>query len=1059
MVTSDEQLQPRPVQVPSSLEDAWQVEYDGKSAWQMEVPATAVAANQRLILHFEAVATRATVWIDGQRIGEHLGGWTPFEFDITDFVSASANRKSWTLKVEVDELVGHNTQGFLPIITHHFGGIWQPVWLESVPRSRIDTSSMLVRGDAETKVLQLEAGISGRPIVTGQTLRVSVRPWNAANGQGGAAWKIIGILAAPESDNGDANAVFSGQFSMPDAISWGPANPQLYESRLELLEVQPGGRQEVLDTADVRFGFSSCTNDGRTLLWNGEPLIVRGVLNWGYAPPRIAPSLDEQWMRDEIRFAQERGFNLMKFCLWFPPKRYLELCDEMGMLAWIEYPTWHPRLDQKHREDLFEEYGEFFRADRNHVSIALRSLTCETGPSADIEVIRELYNLGKSMVPGAMIEDDSSWIQWNRIHDFYDDHPYGNNHTWVSTLNRLNEYVGQRRQLPLVLGEAIAADTWTPVNPFADAMAMQKSAHEPWSFAAARKWLAARQQQAARSGQAVSEEQLVRDSASYAMAMRKFQVETYRREVPQGGYVVSVIRDFPKAAMGMIDFSGTPKTSPDQWRFQNDLMVLLATPDDCRSFVAGREHDFRFLVAGLPGREIDPDWKLSWTLSDRNGTKLATETVGADGMTRVEESGYVQATARVSVPGTVQPLGVTLHCEFAHGDRIVSNQWPIWICPRPDVSNIDVAATSSFRDWFQGAEFQNIREFVTGAEIPDVLLTSSVDLQILDFLESGGSVLLLPGESGGNFKLEEHWFLRGAPALFRSQNADREDVKQNPVDEMLVELQHFDLAGPVIPRIDPWIERIHPKLLLWDNHDLREFRTHGLLFSMPVGESGVLMTSALNHEGESNAAGKWLLGHLIRSLATNSPPSLTESFPDGTNAELLRHNVLKKRLALTEVDWLFRPDRNDLGHQQNWQSERTDERDWSPIRIGEHWESQGYPDLNGWAWYRTSIPVPANWPDKNGWLVFTGADDYCEVFVNGKLAGSCGDLVGKETAFDLEKSIDIGAEIAPGQPLELVIAVNDWNGSGGLFRPIFIATEPGDERPEILTPLTTVSGK
>ena len=59
-----------------------------------------------------------------------------------------------------------------------------------------------------------------------------------------------------------------------------------------------------------------------------------------------------------------------------------------------------------------------------------------------------------------MVEDDSSWIGWNRVHDFYDDHPYGNNHTWVKTLQGFNEYILAHGLKPLVLGEAIAADTW-----------------------------------------------------------------------------------------------------------------------------------------------------------------------------------------------------------------------------------------------------------------------------------------------------------------------------------------------------------------------------------------------------------------------------------------------------------------------------------------------------------------------------------------------------------------------------------------------------------------------
>jgi hypothetical protein len=59
----------------------------------------------------------------------------------------------------------------------------------------------------------------------------------------------------------------------------------------------------------------------------------------------------------------------MKFCLWVPPKRSLELADEIRMLTWMEYPTWHPTLTTEFLEPLCREFVEFFDYDRNHPSI------------------------------------------------------------------------------------------------------------------------------------------------------------------------------------------------------------------------------------------------------------------------------------------------------------------------------------------------------------------------------------------------------------------------------------------------------------------------------------------------------------------------------------------------------------------------------------------------------------------------------------------------------------------------------------------------------------------
>ncbi len=77
-------------------------------------------------------------------------------------------------------------------------------------------------------------------------------------------------------------------------------------------------------------------------------------------------------MRSELEFIKARGFNTMKFCLWIPPREYLDLCDELGVLAWVEYPTWHPKLTQEFLPQLMKEY------ESSSITIAtIRQSFCE----------------------------------------------------------------------------------------------------------------------------------------------------------------------------------------------------------------------------------------------------------------------------------------------------------------------------------------------------------------------------------------------------------------------------------------------------------------------------------------------------------------------------------------------------------------------------------------------------------------------------------------------------------------------------------------------------------
>ena len=85
--------------------------------------------------------------------------------------------------------------------------------------------------------------------------------------------------------------------------------------------------------------------------------------------------------------------------------------------------------------------------------------------------------------------------------------------------------------------------------------------------------------------------------------MRKYQIETYRREVPDGGYVVSVVRDVPSCSMGFIDYLGHPKWSAADWSWHGDTMLLLETEADRRSFAAGETFRATPLISHFGPRE------------------------------------------------------------------------------------------------------------------------------------------------------------------------------------------------------------------------------------------------------------------------------------------------------------------------------------------------------------------------------------------------------------------------------------------------------------------------
>ena len=1022
----------KPVKIPSTFQEHEGNDFHGVGWYRRAIKAFNVPEKHRVLLHFEAAATKAEVWWNGMRLGAHLGGWTPFRFDVTSPIKKSRDQLH-ELRVRLDEKVGHNTQGFLPIIQPHWGGIWQDVALVIVPEVYIDELAMRVWGNPKTGNIEIEApvaGLAGAPTVATFSVRYRLRMPNPR------AWKKWESRLTVES-----GGVIKAAVPIAGFQPWSPENPALYE--LECRFAPENGAPP--HTFKARAAFRELQIEGEKILLNGRPLQVRGILNWGYYPPRLAPHPDEARFKGDLQWARSSGFNLMKFCLWMPPRRFLELADEMGMLSWIEYPTWHPKLTREYLPELRQEYLEFFQRDRNHPSVVLRSLTCETGASAELDVIRELYDMAHREIPNAVVEDDSSWISWNRIHDFYDDHPYGNNHTWVHTLNELRRHIAKHGLKPLVLGEAIAADTWFNHKKLLSECGTNRPYWLPGFIDAMDAWENRMQPLVGKA----AIESLESDSLRYAMLMRKYQAETFRREIPSGGYVMSVIRDFPLASMGMLDYRQKPKWPPQAWSWQDDTICLLKTENDRRSFQSGEYFKAEIIIShagpapitnGQIYSKIYMDKKFPWGNS-------GTDTRPVD---ILPGENYSFAPSQVpfhflkpsplpelDVPAPLYIVTWLKHCrETSHHGKTSSNNWRLWVFPKP-APLPPIRLHSSVSGKLAAGLFTNAPAW-DGVESNAVIVASHFDDALVSALERGGRVLLLPDGQKGSPPLADHWFLRGGPLV-----AEHPALPKNARD-WLIELQHFDLADRVIPEIN-YIEMTDPVLLLWDTHDLKTVKTHGLVYETRAG-SGRLLVSALKHDGAHNAAGRWLLARFIHHLAGGPPPRRALSDEAWRR---LKEKLHEQKLDLTRMVWRFKPDPRDEGVQSGWAANPLD-ASWKEIRIGAHWEGQGYPALDGWAWYRLELKVPDEWQNLPIYLNFEGVDDMYELYVDGQLAARRGDRATRKDTFSEKFSHDLSSRLKPGHVHQIAVRVCDWQGAGGIFRPVTLSTAGFFTGPEII---------
>ncbi|MBK8976982.1 MAG: hypothetical protein IPM29_13785 [Planctomycetes bacterium] len=973
----------RPVVVPSTFEDVLGTDFDGVCWYRRRLALTAAERAEATVrVLFRGVATAATVFLDGVEIGGHLGQWTPWRVDLTPHLAAAG---AALLEVRVDEKVGHNTQGFLPVIQPHFGGLWRSVELEVDREPRIDDEATFSFGHWNGGAPTLDLDVALRSHRAPFRGRITARLLEDGPARRPLDWQLDAALA-------DGGPLCRGARMPAGVRPWSPAEPVRYVLRLTLRD--DTGRR-VCDVVDRHVAFRDLAAEGTRVLWNGQPLQVRGMLHWGYSAPHVAPPEDAAFWRPQLERIRSLGCNLVKCCLWIPPQCFYEQAEELGLLVWQEYPTWHPQLTQRYLPELRQEYEEFHAYDRSHAAVAFRSLTCETGHSAELAVIRALYDRCKELVPDTLVVDDSAWIEWHRVHDFYDDHPYGNNRWWPGKLASMRQYIAERGAKPLLLGECITSDTWLDLDRWQVARYPKDAWWTPWGLAAQnafRDWIAA-------SFGPDEARALLPESIEYSLRNRKYQIERIRQTLPDAGYVLSVVRDITKCRMGFIDDFGDLKWTPEQWRWHGDTMICLDTDDDRQAFP---------MTSGplaVPVRIAH-----SGAAPLRGTLRLTVPEIGVERtFTGVAlEPGSVSGRFVLQVPGAAlaapRPRRVRVEATLTGGGAehgaATHNAWDLWVFP----------AASSGLD-------------------PRVRIVDHLDADTVADVRAGARVLLLAGDRKGSLLTRGLWFLRGAPF------APPHPIHATCPPDFLEHLQAFDLEDGRVMQWEPFADEVDPVLAFWDTHDLDRVDRYALAFTARLG-AGRLGATVLDHD---SPAGRYVLEQLVATLATGPAP--VRGLTDQTIAAL-RGALTGQQLDL--IDWEIAVDPRDRGRGEGW-ADGGDHAGaaWRPIHAGRHWEAEGIPQYDGVAWYRRDVTIPAGWSTAAPiHLVFEGVDDSYHLFLDGREIAHFGDPATGETVWLTRTTVDVAPFVQPGRTHRLVLRVVDHVGAGGINGAAFLTTAP-----------------
>jgi hypothetical protein len=366
---------------------------------------------KRVFIHFDAVDYLARVWVNGSFIGEHEGGFTPFEFDITDALTATGGQ---TISVRVydpqdnaDIPIGKQGTWYTRV-----SGIWQDVYLEERTAAYID--QVWITPDIDRSVITVKYRLGGAAsAVNGLKLAYAVTPHLGKEEE-----VVSGTVSAAAGGEGAFEA------AIPNAVLWDTENPHLYELALTI--------EDRNGSADVKieiFGMRKVEHADGMVALNGKPLYIRGALDQAFYPDTIYTAPSDEYIQREIQLAKEMGFNLLRKHIKVEIPRYLYWADRMGMLIWAETPNyvkWTPAGTRRFRNDLLAMVDR----DYNRPSIIIWSLYNEEwGLEWDLardaekqKHVAELYDELKAYDPTRLLCDNSGWAHVKT--DINDHHRY-----------------------------------------------------------------------------------------------------------------------------------------------------------------------------------------------------------------------------------------------------------------------------------------------------------------------------------------------------------------------------------------------------------------------------------------------------------------------------------------------------------------------------------------------------------------------------------------------------------------------------------------------------------
>lgn len=320
--------------------------YEG-TVWYKKSFDYNINENQITYLYFEAVNYEAIVYLNGQKLGYHIGGYTPFQFD----VSGKLKEKDNFLVIKVDNKRKREAIPTVNTDWWNYGGITRSVHVVAVPKSHIKDYSVQLERNSKTQItgwIDLENGEEGE-IVTVEIPELNKK-----------------IQA--EVKNGRANFSFKAKPEL-----WSPVTPTLY--KINLISKN--------DRVTDQIGFRTIETRGSKIFLNGESIFLKGISIHEEAPFKTGRVTSKEECIILLKWAKELGCNFIRLAHYPHSETMVKEAEKMGILIWSEIPVyWTVLFDNNETyQNAENQLTTMINRDKNRAAIILWGIANETPES------------------------------------------------------------------------------------------------------------------------------------------------------------------------------------------------------------------------------------------------------------------------------------------------------------------------------------------------------------------------------------------------------------------------------------------------------------------------------------------------------------------------------------------------------------------------------------------------------------------------------------------------------------------------------------------------------